>query len=401
MMFKRIIVFTVFILFCTINISGRDIDLDSVYLAENSPVYKKLIHGKSDAYNKVDAVKISGNVIFARWVGGNNIVYIREFPAVNILYIYTLNGKSKELLRIPGTVTTMLIDPENRYLHIKHLTIEKNSPVPLNRLLTVDLKTNKTQSRLTNNPFLDFSLPPNGSSLVFESKQGINEEFTETGLVRLLIPAADYSRIIGKNSYTIALFSPNRTRCLLLNGSGSGYKTHLWGGSGQTPAVISSAEEISWLDNDSIIYRSGYSGNYSITVESLDGKIKRQLVKNSLNTNLCLSPAAGRAAFLHNQMIILYNIKDNSMVNTGLEGEDIFFSPNGVFFISIFQKELFLIREKTLLERKNHLKTHGNGLLQLYQQAASDNNALVNEYSKNYCTQKIKTYSAFLETQEK
>ena len=394
-MFKKITICVILLILCISNTAARDIDLDAVYIDEASPAYKKLIQGKLDAYQKAGSEKINNNVIFARWIGGTGIAYIREFPAVNILYLYTLNGKNKELLRIPGTVTTMLIDPENRYIHIKHLTISADDPVPQNHLLTLDLKTNKSRSRETNNPFLDFSLSPNGSSIVFESRQGISEEFTETGLVRLLIPVSDYNRIRSNNAHTIAILAPNRARCLLLNGGADTYKSFIWG-SGNTIADISSAEEVAWLDNNSIIYRGGHSGSYNVTVVSADGKEKRQLITSSLNTNLCVSAQAGRAAFLHNQMIMLYNAKDNSVVSTGLEGEDIYFSPDGVRFISIFQKELYLTREKTLLERKNIMRANATNLLEIYKQVQNDDEVLDNEYSNNYCQQKIDAYTLFL-----
>lgn len=375
--------------------TARDIDLDSIYISEESQAYKRLISQKTDAYAKAASKKVHDGVIFARWISGTDIVYIREFQYINIVYLYNQAKSSrKELLRISGTVTSVVPDPENRYLYVKYLTIEEDPDLE-NHFMTIDLITGKTRNRLANNLFLDFSVPAQGSSIIFESRQGISEEFTETGLARLLIPVSDYSSIIHDHNPTIALFSPNRSRCLLLNGSGGNYKTVLFGG-GRTPSDISSLQEIFWLGNDSLIYRSGYTGSYDIALASVTEESRQMLIQNSLNTNLCVSPRAGKASFLYNQMIIIYNFNEKSLIHTGLEGEDVYFSPDGALFLSLFHKDLFITRERTMLDKKSAITANGTSILRIYEQSVNDEQILLNEYSKNYCQKKIQAYSSFL-----
>ncbi|MCL1911886.1 MAG: hypothetical protein FWG13_06750 [Leptospirales bacterium] len=393
-MLKRISFLPLFV-FIAAALAGRDIDLDSIYIQNDSPVYKRLISQKADVYTKAGSQKIDGGVIFARWISGTGIVYIREFQHVNILYFYDhAKSSRRESIRIPGTVVAAVQDPEGRYLYIKHLVLNEDVDNE-NHFLTIDLKTGRTSSRIANNLFLDFSVPLHGSSLIFESRDGICEEFSETGLIRLLFPPSAYSSIVHNGNPTVAVFSPHRSRCLLLNGSGGSYKTMILGG-GHAPADISSAQEIFWAGNDSIIYRAGYTGNYSVIVETMK-KGRQTLVQQSLNTNLCFSHLSGKASFLHNQMIIIHNFNDKSTVNTGLEGEDVYFDPNGVFFVSLFNKNLYITRERTMLDRKSAITLNAADILQVYKQNMSNDKIMLNDYSKTYFQKKIQAYSSFLD----
>ena len=387
--------FLCLILFIAAALTGRDIDLDSIYIENDSPVYKRLILQKSDAYGKAGAQKIDSAVIFARWISGTDLVYIREFQNINILYFYDqTKSNRRELIRIPGTVVAAVQDPENRYLYIKYFVPDEDIDNE-NHFLTIDLKTGRTNDRIANNLFLDFSVPPQGSSLIFESRDGICEEFTETGLIRLLFPPSAYSSIAHDGNPTIAIFSPNRSRCLLLNGSGGSYRTTILGG-GHAPNDVSSVQEIFWASNDSIIYRAGYTGNYSVILETVRSG-RQTLVQDSLNTNLCFSHLPGKASFLYNQMIMIYNLNDKTTINTGLEGEDVYFAPNGTFFVSLFNKDLFLTRERTMLDRKSAIALNAAVILQIYKQNMNDDKIMLNDYSKIYFQKKIQTYSAFLD----
>jgi len=393
-MLKRIPFLCLFI-FIAVALTGRDIDLDSIYIQNDSPVYKRLISQKTDTYAKAGSQKIDSGVIFARWISGTDIVYIREFQHVNILYFYNYAKSSRrESVRIPGAVVTVVQDPENRYLYIKYIVPDEDADNE-NHFLTIDLKTEKTKDRIANNLFLDFSVPSQGSSIIFESRDGICEEFTETGLIRLLITPSTYSSIVHDSNPTIALFSPNRSRCLLLNGGGGSYKTMVLGG-GHAPNDISSVQEIFWSGNDSIIYRAGYTGNYSIILETVRGG-RQTLVQQSLNTNLCFSYLSGKVSFLYNQMIIIYDFNNKNTINTGLEGEDVYFAPGGALFVSLFNKNLFLTREKAMLDRKNAIALNATAILQIYKQNIDNDKIMLNEYSKNYFQKKIQAYSSFLD----
>lgn len=394
-MLKRVLLITLMFILPAEVFLGRDIDLDSVYISDTSDIYAKLINQKLDAYEKADSRPIASDVVFANWINGNEILYVRDFQSVSVIYVYSKDtGKSKEVYRIQGAAITMIIDADGAYAHIKYLQLTDASPVPENHLLTISLRTYKTKDRRTNNMFMDFSLPAEGSSIIFESRQGISEEFTDTGLVRLLVPASSYyKQIKGKGNPTIALFSPSRGNCLLMNGSGGIYKTLMLNG-GSIKGVTSPTETF-WLNNNTLMFRTGYTGNYGVAVEQLGGK-RRTLAAGSLNTNICLSRKAGMAAFLNSQLIIMYNIKTNAMINTGLEGEDVYFSPDAAFCISLLQGNLFLTRYKTLLERKAQIAKVAATILNLYKEAAAGGD-LLNDYSKTYCAQKIKAYQTFID----
>lgn len=378
-------------------LSGRDIDLDKVYISDSSSFYSKLINLKLEAYQKAGSAVLAENVVFANWINGNDIIYIREFGSINLLYLYNKNtSTSREILRIPGAVVAMLPDSTGAYAHIKYLSLRKDSPVPDNHLLTVNLRNYKTKDRLTNNISVDFALSPEGSSIIFESPKGISEEFTETGLVRLLIPSSEYFTKIGggKGNPTIALFSPDRRSCLLMNGSGGIYRSLLPRTKRSVSGLTSPAETF-WINNDTLMFRTGHTGSYSVTVESLSDGKRNTLIRDSLNTNICMSPKAGMASFLNSQLIVLYNINTAAKNDTGLEGEDVFFSPDGSSFVSLFVGNLFLSRYNTVLEKKPSLAKHGRTVLETYRQVIADGE-FINEYSQAYCTQKIKAYSDFI-----
>ena len=380
------------------SLSARDIDLDALYLSESSQIYGRLISEKMDAYRRAGSRVIEKDVIFARWINGSEIIYIREFPSVNILYRYNRkSSRHSEIARVTGTIPLAEPGADGRYLYLKRLTIE-NGPVPGSYLLIININTGGIISRPTNYPFMDFSLSPGGLSFIYESRKGICEEFPESGIVRVLIPGQDYSQIRkARGNPTIAILSPNRQNSLLLNGSGGFYRSLLLSAEEKTPVNgISSAREAYWLNNDSIIYRSGTTGNYGITIQSVQENRKKQLISGSLNTNLCLSRIPGRAAFLYNQMIILYDSGNQMISKTGLEGEDVYFSHDGSHFLSLFHRTLFITHERNLQGKQARLLKTGESILSLYRQARGTGGIHCNEYSENYCRQKIDAYEKFL-----
>lgn len=386
-MFRK--AFLLLFLFIPVLSAARDIDVDGIYLDRNSHVYRHLLDLKLGAWEKAGQ-KLAENTVFACWAGGD-ILYVREFKTINILYVRS-GGKEKELVRIPGTVTAVIPDSEGSFVYIKYIV---DSAVPEYFLKTVNLRTGVSRDRKAASLFMDFAPAPSGPSLIYESGKGICEEFTDSGLVRLLIPAEKYYSSVrrGGGDPTVALFSPNRKRCLLMNGSGGSYRAVLSGG-GSAPSDITSPRETFWIGMDSFIYRSGYTGNYSVCLRNTDGR-SVILQKNSMNTNICVSLKAGMASFLDNQLIKFCTLENQKITETGLEGEDVFFSSDGSSFIALFHGNLFQVRFRAFQGKTALMKENAYAVLKLYRQAMDRKDIFMNDYTLSYLKRKAASYERY------
>jgi len=156
---------------------------------------------------------------------------------------------------------------------------------------------------------------------------------------------------------------------------------------------LSSSSEIYWIDNDRLIYRKGATGNFSVVIYNIKNQKEKVLLNNSFNTNITYSPHPMIAAFLRDQIINIYDFQKNKLINTGTEGEDILFSPNGNKFISLIYKKLFIIDIAALNKKTIELKRSWNEILSVYNELKNKNDEFTNEYSLDYINRKIITYN--------
>jgi hypothetical protein len=102
-------------------------------------------------------------------------------------------------------------------------------------------------------------------------------------------------------------------------------------------------------------------------------------------------------SFLQDQIILIYDVRRNTIVNIGLEGEDVFFSPDGSRFISLYLKKLF-INNVNMIKRKNmELVKITKQINILYKNLLELKNDWMNEYSPEYIRKKISVYSKIAE----
>ncbi len=104
------------------------------------------------------------------------------------------------------------------------------------------------------------------------------------------------------------------------------------------------------------------------------------------------------AAFLKEQLIQYYKVEARDLIKTGLEGEDIFFSPNGVKFTSLLFKKLFIVNSEALKKKRIELKRSWESILSIYKELKSNKHEFLNEYSLHYINRKIKAYNALIGT---
>ncbi len=372
---------------------ARDIDLDAIYIDPGSDLYRRLLEKKLDAYQAAGARFIDRDVIFAWWGDGLTVFYIRELPRTNIVYAYGRNSrKIEEIARMEGAITAVRNSLNGRYAFIKRL-IRRGRGVPQGETVVLDLRLKRLAVLGSSYPFLDFSLGSGGNSLLYESKEGIVEYFPDGGRRTKVASKSAYSDIITVGAPVVACISPNGKKTVFMSGSGGTYRTRVtYRGKAWDLPGITSVSELFWLDNARIACRRGGAGSYSVEIYDTERKRFRALLADSLNTNINYSPYPKMLSFLHQQVIRFYDLRTNEMTNTGLEGEDVIFSPDGNRFISLYLKKLFLISTVTAKKKRAELTVSAGEIVGVYKKVLDSGKELSNDYSREYVLKKISAY---------
>lgn len=377
---------------------SRDINLDAIYLDSRSPAYARLIEKKLDAYQAAQSQFIDRNVIFAVWIDGITVLYIREVADLNIVTAFNRNTRSaSEMCRIEGTIVAVKPSSNGKYLFIKRLRQGKDL-IPFGETVTLDTAARTVTAGRPSYPFIDFSLSASGNALLTETSEGIQEFSPDTGSRMLVLKKSSYADIASPGTPALAYFSPNGTKTLILSGSGGSYRSKLiTPGASWLLEGVTSASEISWINNNQFIYRSGGPGNYLLKLYDTTKRNSSRLVDNSLNTNLQFSGKPKMAAFLKDQIIQVFDIRKNDITTTGLEGEDVLFSPDGNRFLSLFQKRLFIANFYTVKKKSMELIKNSREILGMYRALLSSRDGWANDYTGDYLRKKIAVYQKITE----
>lgn len=389
---KRLFILTV-IVFSVIPSVGKDINLDKIYIKDDSKYYKMLLDRKIDAHKAIHSLFIDRDVIFAGWMSGREIIYLKELSVSNVIFRYNLIHHSREeVLRFEGVVTFCEISNNKRYLFIKRF-IPENEAFPRGETLILNIEQRKVNILKTTNLFVDYTQSSEGNSIFYENNGGFIEHFPVTGIKRLVCRRIKYTDIIRKNGVNLLYFSPNRLKKLIVSGSGGFYmakiitRNRTW-----KVRNITSATEIKWINNRSFFYRSGSPGSYTLNLYDTVKKKSRRIISNSLNTNLSYSHNPGIAAALKNQVIHIYRISENRLFNIGIEGEDISFSPDGNRFTSLLLKKLFITNFHSIEKQGLLLKMNSKVILEIYRTLLKKRGEWENEYTHLYLKKKIAEY---------
>jgi len=374
--------------------AGRDIDLDRIYLNKSYPFYHQLLNYRLEAYRRSGARFIDRNTIFVHWLSANQLIYLKEFSSATVIYRYDLRKSSRrEIGRLTGTVTTSSLTNNGRFLVCKILYLSRDS-LPYQKLCIVNCASGKIQYRTSNFPFKDYSHSPSGSGIIQEGKRGFFQFYPSAGIHRLLLPRKKYISHLATLNPRILLLSPDRLKKLVIAGSGGSYRSLLLSGTGiKKIADISSSRETCWLNNEEIIYRTGYSGRYSVKINNIVTDKTITLIKNTLNSGIAVSRETGLISFLDNQVIAIYPYRKGVPVCTGLEGDDISFSPSASRFATLLYGKCFIVRHTTLLRRLPSVKSQVILLQGLYRKLQHSKKYHINSYSSEYCRKKIQSYS--------
>ncbi|OHD63741.1 MAG: hypothetical protein A2176_14485 [Spirochaetes bacterium RBG_13_51_14] len=377
---------------------ARDINLDGIYINPESPYYHTLLEKKLEAYQVAHSQFVDRDVIFACWGDGFTVLYVKEFPRINVVYSYNRTSRRhQELFRTTGTITAFKNSASGTYLFMKRL-LAGSSLIPRGETIVLSVTSRSVMTLESTYPFIDFSLAPGGDTLLYETKDGIAEYAPDTGRSELLIRRQAYAGIVRSGEPAIAAVSPNRKKHIIVSGSGGSYRSviSVAGASWELPG-LTSASELFWVDNTILVYRVGDAGNYSVNLYNTATRKSSEILKNSLNTNILFSVYPRIISFLKDQVIQVYDVRKQNIIMTGLEGEDVSFSPDGNRFVSIYLKKLF-ITGISMVKRSNiELMKTANEIAVLYQNLLDSGKNLNNEYSREYIRRKISVYRAMPE----
>ena len=372
---------------------SRDINLDAIYINTNSSAYTRLIEKKLDAYRAAQSQFIARDVIFAVWKDGITILYIREVPELNVVFAFNRNTRSNsEVCRLEGMIVAVKSSASGKFLFIKRLR-QGRDMVPFGEMVVLNTATGKFSTMGPSYPFIDFSVAAGGNAVLMETRDGIEEFSPDAGSKTLLLKKSTYSDIVISGAPSLAYYSPNGTKALILCGSGGSYRSKLINsGSSLTITGMTSASEICWISNNQLIYRTGGPGNYSLRLYDSKNRRSNRLADDSLNTNLQFSSIPKMVTFLKDQVIQVYDVRQKIITNTCLEGEDVLFSPDGNRFISLYLKKLFIANFYAVKKNNFELIKNSREILELYRKLQALRTEWANEFTGDYLRKKVAVY---------
>lgn len=375
----------------------RDIDLDAIYLEKDSSIYRQIVTAKEKLYADISSLFIDSSVIFAEWSGGNEIIYIREFRGVNIIYRYIKGTRKKEeIARFDGSVTSAFLNRYGSTLYAKTLYYNDDAEAE-SETIAVDVKTGSVSKKKSNRLFLDFTLHPSGYGIVCQTGEGIVKTDSLDGEYKLLVKCDAMRELLTGSDPVLAFVSPDEKKTVLITGSGGSYTARLLTQSGPVEINgVSSNSDLRWIDSSRFVYRSGGGGDYSVKVfDAASGKSKL-LLSGTMNPDINFSEIPGLITCLDNQMITVFSRDLKNRIDTGIEGEESFFSPDGGKFTSIYLGRLYINSLNMVQKYRIEIRRNAVTLLSLYREAAKNKSSWQNDYSPEYINKKIRQYEKFL-----
>ncbi len=376
---------------------SRDIDLDAIYLKKDSAVYRQLTAAKEKLYDRISSLFIDQNVIYAEWSGGDDIIYIKEFSGINIVYKYTRSSRGRmEITRFNGTVTSAMLSKDGNFLYAKTLYYNDDAEA-VSETLTIKTESGDTIRKRSGFLFLDFTLHPSGRGLVHQTGQGIVRTDSVTGDSRLVVSKDLIGDISSGGDPVLAFISPDEKKTVLISGNGGSYRTKIVTSSGQTALNgVSSNTDLRWIDNSRFIYRSGGGGDYSVRIYDLSSGKSKELVSGTMNPDINFSEIPGLITCLDNQVITIFSRDLKKRIDTGIEGEESYFSPDGRRFTSIYLGRLYVSSLNMVEKYRIEIRRNAEDITKLYRKAAETKSFWESDYSPEYINKKIKQYDKFL-----
>lgn len=394
-MIKKILPFALLLLIA-VPLLSRDIDLDGIYINSESSLYRDITAAKERLYSSISSLYIDSNVIHAGWCGGDDVVYIREFSGVNIVYRYRKSTREKsEVARFDGSVIYAYFSRNGDKLYAKTLYYNDEAEAE-SEIVTVNLSSSDVTRKRSGFIFLDFTVHPSGSGLLRESADG-SITGGVNGSERVYFGRETAGKVKSNGEPVLAYVSPDEKKSVLISGSGGSYRVRVI----TTSSVkelngVTSNSDIKWIDNSRFIYRSGGGGDYSVRVYDTVSGRSMELMSGTMNPDINFSETAGIITCLDNQTITVITRDLKKRIDTGIEGEESFFSPDGRRFTSIYLGKLYVNSLNMVEKYRIEIRRNAGELLSLYRKAQETKSVWENDFSGEYIAKKIARYNRFL-----
>jgi len=87
-------------------------------------------------------------------------------------------------------------------------------------------------------------------------------------------------------------------------------------------------------------------------------------------------------------------------IDTGIEGEESYFSPDGRRFTSIYLGKLYVSSLNMVEKYRIDIRRNAEDLIKLYRKAAESKSIWESDYSPEYINKKVRQYDRFLKMKE-
>ena len=396
---KKLLLFITLVL-ANVPLLSRDIDLDRIYINPQDTIYSQLTQAKDKIYSRISSFPVDTKAVYAEWADGNTIIYIREYRSINIVMAYNRGtGKKTELARFTGTVTSSSLNHIKNTLVVKTLDYTESGTTAV--IWFIGLRGKSVSCQSSPYYFLDYTIIPGSDSILVHRKKGLVRINPSGREKEVMVPAARFRDMYNGDDPVLAFISPDYREKLLITGRGSFYNARLISGSSSRSITgIVSPSDICWIGNSTFAYSGGGAGEYSVNVYDSSAGRKTVIVSGTLNPDINFSREAGILTCLDNQMIILFRGTDMKRKNTGIEGEEVYFSPDGRKFTSIYRGRLYVTSLNMLNKNRLAVRRNAERIVSIYRSALRAPGSWQNSYSKTYIGKKIRLYENFIRTME-
>lgn len=377
----------------------RDIDLDRMYINPQNAIYAQLTQAKEKIYSGISSLAVDTRVIYAEWANGESIVYIREYNAVNIVLAYNRNsGKKNELARFSGTVTSSSLNSSRDTLVVKTLEYGESGAAAV--IWFISLRDRSAVKHSSPYYFLDYTMIPGSDSILIQGRNGLVRMNPMGDIKEVMVPASRYKEIEGGEP-VLSFISPDSKRSVLISGKGGSYNARLLSGSSSSdiPGIVSTSD-LCWISNSKFAYSGGGAGEYTVNVYDSTARKKAVIVSGTLNPDINFSREAGMLTCLDNQMIVIFSCTSLKRKDTGLEGEEVYFSPDGRKFTSIYRGRLYVTSLNMLQKNRLAVRRNAENISSIYRSALRERASWQNDYSKTYIEKKARLYENFIRTMD-
>lgn len=387
---KRILSLALLLLAAPV-LHAREINPDGVYFRKNSGTAQKLTRLKLGVFSSLGAWMADNDVAFHGWLSRNMLFYVKELESADTFIIYTANALTRartEIYRSRGIPLLARSTPDGKHIVIKRVIKQE----PFASELLVIGTDGRVRNAISGTSVLpDFTISPD-NRLLIERERGITAHDPKSGREELIVPRAHYAAFRRPGGSVLAYLSPRTSRIALLSGAAGDYALGILN-RGRTERVITtatSATEAGWLDENTLAFRTGAPGAFSVSLLNAATGAVTRLPGESLNTSLTISPVIRRIGYSIDGTGGIYDMTTGRYTLLPVEGDELLFASSDIFAM-LYAKRLFVLNYPSLLSRSHAWKSVMDGVIAQYEEAAKVRPDWDSDWTGEYIRRKIAT----------